>query len=50
MFLYYDEHLAAITLIPSLTLIADSCECGCGNVYLITLDFLIWSVGIGWQP
>jgi hypothetical protein len=52
MFPHYERHEDACVLLPTLTIVTARCECGCPGdpIYILSVSFLIWSVGIGFQP
>jgi hypothetical protein len=48
LFLYLETHDAMCVLIPSLSIGHHGCECCQEKTWFLTLDFLVWSIGIGW--
>ena len=48
IFPFYQQHDDACVLIPTLSLYKAECSCNCGtSAVILTLDFLVWSIGIG---
>ena len=51
-YLHSEQHDDFFVLIPTLSLCVHRCECCTDGdpAYAFTLDFLVWSIGIGWAP
>jgi hypothetical protein len=47
-YLHLETHDECCVLIPSLSVCRNQCDCCEGEVWAFTLDFLVWSIGIGW--